>query len=144
MSEFKQVVQDGTKKVVKWTKRLLWIALAVVILSGLGYIGYCNYTYSEGSRTGNLMKISRKGMVFKTYEGQLNAGGMPIGPSLSTAGTIWDFSAKNRSEYQQMQDMEGTYVKLYYKQKIKAMPWQGKTDYIVYKAEKIAAPGSNQ
>jgi hypothetical protein len=78
-----------------------------------------------------LFKISKKGAIFKTYEGQLHLGGSTI---LTTQST-WDFSVKNAAVYQTMQQFEGKNVKLHYREMVGAFPWQGDTNYIVYQVE---------
>jgi len=119
------------QKAGKFARRTLWILLAVGLLTFIGYFIYRTYTISEGTRTGMLFKISKKGVVFKTYEGQLHLGGSTI---LTTQST-WDFSVKDGAVYQQMQRFEGKNVKLHYKEVVDAFPWQGDTDYIVYMVE---------
>lgn len=114
-------------------RSLLWIGLLVILLVGAGYYLYRTYTISEGSRTGTLFKISKKGVIFKTYEGQLHLAGSVMLTEQST----WDFSAKDEAVYQQLQQFEGKNVKLHYKQKVDAFIWQGETDYIVWKAEPV-------
>lgn len=112
---------------------IMWFLLIAGVLFGIGYFVYRNYTISEGSRTGTLFKISKKGVVFKTYEGQLHLAGSVM---LTTQST-WDFSAENASVYQELQKYEGKNVKCFYREKVDAFPWQGDTDYIVYKVEPI-------
>jgi hypothetical protein len=57
-------------------KKFLLITLLLVVVGVAAYLLICNFTYSEGSRTGYLIKFSRSGFVFKTYEGEMNLGGM--------------------------------------------------------------------
>lgn len=45
-------------------------------------------TYSDGERTGVITKFSHKGMLIKTWEGELNMGGFDQGG----VATIWAFS----------------------------------------------------
>lgn len=130
MSEtFEQAKQTARK----WLKRSLWLGILAFLLFASGYYIYRTYTISEGSRTGTLFKISKKGVVFKTYEGQLHLAGSMMISQQST----WDFSAKNSAVYEQLQSFEGKTVKCHYRQKVDAFPWQGDTDYIVYKVEKV-------
>jgi glutamine phosphoribosylpyrophosphate amidotransferase len=75
--------------------------------------------------------LLRKGYVFKTYEGQLHLGGSVM----MTEQSIWNFSATNDAVYQTLQKSEGKTVTLHYRQMQNAFPWQGDTDYIVYKVE---------
>ncbi|MCO6479794.1 MAG: hypothetical protein J5I94_24365 [Phaeodactylibacter sp.] len=136
MSEFKQVVNEGLKKVGSWTKRFFLILLLLALAGAGGYIWVSSWTYSDGTRAGNLIKVSEKGVVFKTYEGQLNLGGFQQDVD-GVTGNIWNFSVPDKEVYQQLQNLQGKQVKLYYKERYKAMPWQGDTEYFVYKAEQI-------
>lgn len=134
MSEFKQVVQEGAEKVVSKTKRILKIGLLLAVVAGALTIWVCTWTYSDGARSGYLMKASYKGVVFKTFEGQLNLAQAQFGaPPL-----IWEFSAKNRAVYEQLLRMEGKQVQLFYRCPFKVFPWQGKTDNIVYEVKFIS------
>lgn len=118
-------------KARKAFRATLWTVLIVGLLASVGYFIYRTYTISEGSRTGTLFKISKKGVVFKTYEGQLHLAGSVMLTSQST----WDFSAKNDSLYTALQQAEGRIVTLYYREVIDAFPWQGDTNYLVYRME---------
>ena len=125
---------DKAKKVAgTYFRRTLWILLASLVLFSAGYYAWRTYAVSEGTRIGVLFKISKKGIVFKTYEGQLQLGGA----QMMTQQSVWDFSAKNAGVYQKLQDMEGKTVKCHYREMINAFPWQGETNYIVYDAEMV-------
>mgnify|MGYP001228354777 CR=1 FL=1 len=118
-------------------KKGLLVFTGILIASALIYIAVCSYTYSDGTRSGVLIKYSHKGMVFKTYEGELNAGVLNTNMRGLTAN-LWNFSSmKNDSLVNQLILLEGHYVRLYYKEKLKTMPWQGETNYLVYKVEKL-------
>ena len=128
-----QSVQKGVKLTKRFFKRLFIFTFIGVLLAGAGYMFWANYTYSSGTRTGYLIKISKKGYLFKTYEGQLNLGGFQNSDQGSIVGNTWDFSLKKDELFQNMQDLEGKQVQLFYKEINKAMPWQGDTNYYVYK-----------
>ena len=55
-------------------KKFIGWGLIVIVVSFLLYFAICSYTYSKGTRTGFLIKFSEKGWVFKTHEGDMNAG----------------------------------------------------------------------
>jgi hypothetical protein len=126
-TQFEQV-KEKAKKI---GRRTLWILSIGLVLFFAGFYTWRTYTISEGSRSGTLFKVSKKGIVFKTYEGQLHLAGSVMLTQQST----WDFSAKNAAVYQQLQKYEGKNVTLHYRQMVNAFPWQGDTDYIVYKVE---------
>jgi hypothetical protein len=114
------------------------ILFGLTVLLGLT-IWVCSWTYSEGTRAGQLIKISKKGVVFKTNEGELNLGGLRMGTGQDALeGNIWEFSVINDEVLEKVKSFEGKRVKLNYKERYKSMPWQGKTNYIVVGVEPIA------
>ena len=139
MSEFTQVVKRGMNTIGDAIRRFFLIILALLVLGGILYLWGANWTYSEGTRAGYLIKISKKGVVFKTFEGQLNLGGIQPGDAKSSGmiGNIWDFSVRKKDFYEKLQAYEGKHVKLSYRQIYQNMPWQGKTDYFVYDVEVV-------
>jgi hypothetical protein len=110
-------------------KRILVITAVVLTVATVLFFWVCSWTYSEGSRAGQLIKISRKGVIFKTHEGQLNTGGFQMAEGIQ--GNIWEFSVTDENVLKQFDDLEGKKVKIYYKERYKSMPWVGKTNYIV-------------
>lgn len=105
-------------------RRVLWIILSVFLLFVAGFFVYSQFTYSDGRRSGQLVKISRRGVLFKTYEGTLN---------LSPNGmmTPWEFSADNSQVAEKLQQYDGKMVVVHYKQRYQVFFWQGETEYIV-------------
>ena len=139
MSEFNQVVSSGMKTVKKWVRKLFWILLALVVLGTAGFIWVSNWTYSKGSRSGYIVKITKKGVIWKTFEGQLNLGGVQTDAEQGgLMGNIWDFSVPKRYVYDKLQQYEGKQVRLYYRQVYNNMPWQGKTSYFITDVERIS------
>lgn len=133
MSEFTQVIKSGTNWIKDMVKRFFLIILTLLVLGSGVYLWVSNWTYSRGTRAGYLIKISKKGVIWKTYEGQLNLGGIQPGDQASgMIGNIWDFSVPKSDFYEKLQQYEGRHVKLSYRQIYNNMPWQGKTTYLVY------------
>lgn len=120
------------------TTKLIVAALVVLILLGLGYYLFGNY--SDGYRAGTVIKLSRKGLIFKTYEGELNLGmGIHDAGSSVSVSNLWNFSVKSSdTECLAMLDsamLSGKRAKLHYREKFVAVPWRGDTKYQVYKVE---------
>ncbi len=121
----------------RFKKFILKVVLGVVVLCLLS-IWACSWTFSEGTRAGQLIKISKKGVVFKTNEGELNMGGLRVGASNDgLEGNLWQFSILDKDVLEKLQALEGKRVKLSYKERYKAMPWQGDTNYYVADVEVI-------
>lgn len=124
------------KKKNKFTKFLLYFLLILIAGFSLYYI-ICGLTYSEGTRSGVLTKVSKKGIIFKTYEGELNVGGLNQGDGTIMPLSIFKFSAREKSLYDQLEAAQGKKVVLHYKQVIKNFFWQGESDYFVYQVSPV-------
>lgn len=111
-------------------KKFLTILILIVLIGTIGYFWVSTWTYSEGSRSGQLIKVTKKGFVFKTYEAQLNMGGLRTTQNDGLEGNIWDFSIIDETVVEKLNILEGKRVKVTYKERYKAMPWIGKTNYI--------------
>ena len=120
----------------KW-KKIFAIITIVIILLLIGYVYACGFSYSSGTRTGIVVKLSHKGYVFKTYEGELNLGGISEGDGTLMPARIWKFSVdrKNDSIYNVITTTEGKRVRLYYNEVIKNFFWQSETPYLIEKVE---------
>ena len=126
-----KTVDTGVKKTKSFFRKVLIYSSIILVVAAIGYMLWANWTYSEGTRTGYMMKLSKKGYVFKTFEGQLNLGGLQEDNS-SIIGNTWEFSLDENYLAKKLQDLEGKKVQLKYKEINKAMPWQGDTNYFVY------------
>ncbi len=121
----------------KARKLFLYVILALAFFI-MGYFAFANYTYSQGSRTGLLLKFSNKGYIFKTWEGELNLGGVTQQGG-SILNNIWVFSVRGdeKETIDQLNKYEGKRIRLSYREKMRHFPWQGETNYFVYKAEVV-------
>jgi hypothetical protein len=107
-------------------KKFLGITIGILVLSTVGYFTFLYYaTYSEGVRSGELIKFSNKGMVFKTYEGELSQG--------ISGAQIFSFSVLDSEEkvITDLKALEGHYVKLTYIERYKSFPWWGDSNYFI-------------
>jgi hypothetical protein len=120
------------KKILLW---LIGITITGAVLITL-FALYANY--SSGYRVGRVIKISEKGYVFKTHEGQLNTGGFSEGDGDITS-SIWNFSVKkNDTEIlEQIKNANKDMVRLYYDEKFITIPFLGDTKYFITKVESV-------
>jgi hypothetical protein len=124
-------VQSAPKKKNKF-RRFLIIFVLGLTAAWFVYYFICGMTYSEGTRSGILTKVSRKGFVFKTYEGELNIGGFSQGDGTILPASIFNFSVRDKKVYEKLEQMQGHKVVLHYRQVMKNFFWQGETDYFIY------------
>ncbi len=136
MAWFNSQSEAGDQKRGRFSRFFKWSALTVLIALTAYYL-ICGITYSEGTRSGVLTKISKRGYVFKTFEGELNVGGLNQGDGTIMPLSIFYFSVKNEDVYNLLQESQGKKVVLYYKEVIHSFFWQGETNYRVYKATTV-------
>ena len=124
-----------------------WILLFVFFALVFGVLYYITFGYySEGKRGGFITKLSKKGYVFKTYEGELKVGGLNDGDGTIDAST-WNFSVsgKNEKAIRKLEEAIGTgrRVSLTYEEKFFKLPWNGDTEYFITEVELLDAHISN-
>jgi hypothetical protein len=115
----------------KMKKILIWAGvILLVVASFMFYWNYMN-TYSEGNRAGTLQKFSKKGSVFKTYEGELIMNSLTSTGNATISSEKFYFSVKDEAVAKKMFELEGQQITVQYEQKRKHLPWSGETDYFV-------------
>lgn len=99
------------------------IGLSLLLLALYAFIYFV--PYSEKVRSGELIKISRKGVIFKTWEGQISQG--------ISGAQIFEFSVLDEKleVIDQLKDYQGEYVKLTYVERYASFPWLGDTKYFI-------------
>ena len=123
-------------------KKKIFLGLGIFLLIGLGVSSFLVFgTYSDGYRAGNVVKLSKKGYVIKTYEGQLNVGGFTEDEDGDIGTNMWEFSVRKGND-QVIRDLEravdeGHRVKLRYKEKYFQFNIFGDTKYFVYEVEEV-------
>jgi hypothetical protein len=123
---------------MKKSVAILAVVAALVVAIGAWLVLYADY--SEGYRVGKVIKLSRKGVVFKTWEGTLDFGYLQTDSTGGVATRIWEFSVPDDAE-QVRKDIDaaitGDYkAKLYYHEKYLRLPWRGDTKHFIYKVER--------
>jgi len=97
----------------------------VFVLAFLIYWFFYN-VYSSGERTGILIKITRKGNIFKTNEGE-----MWLSCRQMTNPEQFYFTVSNDSITNVLKSLQDQCVQLSYKQYRAILPWRGDTKYII-------------
>lgn len=113
-------------------KKVIFIILAVII-AGLLIFGYIWYyvPYSDsGVKAGILNNVKHKGIIFKTYEGELIQSGFRPGQQ-GLQSNEFQFSVEDKELSIKLMSLSGQNVKLHYKEYYGALPWRGYTKFIV-------------
>lgn len=123
-------------------KKAIWIFLVVVLLVVGGTFSFLYWgTYSEGIRAGVVIKLTKKGFIFKTYEGQLNLETFGAIKGATAMRETFDFSVdpsqKEITSQLEAVALSGERVSLHYKERFVTWPWLGDTKYFVSRVERI-------
>ncbi|MCW3076641.1 MAG: hypothetical protein JWO32_1250 [Bacteroidetes bacterium] len=113
-------------------KKVLFVICLFLIAGWFIFYFICGMAYSKGTRSGILTKVSEKGYIFKTFEGEMNVGGFSGDGGTIMPASIFKFSVPDRKVYDQLEAVQGHRVVLHYKQVMKNLFWQGDTDYFIY------------
>lgn len=124
----------------------LWL---FVLISAIGLTG-CSSNYSDGFRVGVLRKFSRKGLLIKSWEGELllNAGMRDDGHGQQmVVNETWEFSVDPNGSHGEdtekvIKDLKaamksGARVELFYNQNTLPYIIRINTSYCIYKVEAL-------
>ena len=130
--------QRALRKTKSFVKKLLitLFLLAAAILSFLYFA-----TYEEGSMAGKVVRVSEKGMLFKTFEGKLSLETFGALKGTSPIAETFDFSVEGAQDdvikILQEVSLSGERVNLYYKKRYMRFFWRGETNVFVHKVERL-------
>jgi hypothetical protein len=119
--------------------RNLLIIILIVIIGVLTFLYFG--IYDEGIRAGTVVRVSKKGVIFKTYEGQLNLQSFGALKGSSPFAETFDFSVENKNT-EVIRELEavalsGERVNLHYIKRYNIFPWRGDTKYFVISVERL-------
>jgi hypothetical protein len=114
-----------------WPRTMKRFLIGLLLMPIILFVVYLwttlHWSYSDGDRAGYLQKLSRKGWICKTYEGELAMSTVP-----GTAPVIWEFSVWDEAVAEKMAGLLGKKLILHYRE-YPYIPTDcfGATDYFV-------------
>ena len=112
-------------------KKIILSFIGIIVLGLILYfLAIYNLTYSDGYRAGELVKFTHKGVIVKTWEGEISQG--------VSEAQIFKFSVEDNEKevIKLLQDLQGNHVKLTYKERYSSIFWLGDTKYFITAVEK--------
>lgn len=113
-------------------KKFLTYAGVSILIVSVVYILFIYFvTFSEGYRAGELIKISKRGLLFKTWEGRLSQG--------VSEEQQFNFSVQksDKEVLDQLKEFQGKKVRVTYIERFGTFFWLGDTKYYVKKVELV-------
>ncbi len=120
-------------------KKVLGLSLVVVVALAAAWYAFIYFVpYSEGTRSGELIKFSNKGIIFKTWEGEISQG--------ISGAQIFSFSVLDAEEevIKKLEEYQGSYVKLTYIERFGTFSFWGDTKYFITSVKKEQSPHFNK
>lgn len=117
--------------------RFVPVLLVLLVLGGtvggcLKCANGCDDGYSDGDRAGTVCKFSRKGVVWKSWEGELNLGGMSTDANGHMVVNVWQFTVVDPAMIAKVQSAvaSGHRVRMHYRQWWNSPLWMD-SDYVI-------------
>jgi hypothetical protein len=129
-------------RIAQTTRRVIKITLIAAVILAISFLCLAYWgVYDEGVRAGTVLRISKKGMIFKTFEGQLNVQTFGAFKGTNPIMEAFDFSVSPTDE-QVIRDLQtvalsGERVNLHYVSRYVVFPWRGDTKYFITKVERL-------
>lgn len=130
--------QKMKRKTTSLLKKILAVALILgtIIFSVLYWA-----TFETGLMAGKVLRISEKGVLFKTYEGKLNLETFGALKGTNPIAESFDFSVESNEKevIKALQEvaLSGERVNLHFKKRYAQFPWRGETKYFVTEVERL-------
>jgi hypothetical protein len=134
--------QNFRQRASRTIRKVLRTTLIAVLVLGIGAFSFYYWgVYDEGVRAGTVLRISKKGVVFKTYEGQLNLETFGALKGANPIMEAFDFSVESDeaeiiAELQNVA-LTGERVNLHYVKRYLTFPWRGDTKYFITRVERV-------
>ena len=110
------------------------LLLGFILIGGIYYAFIYFVSFSEGVRSGELIKVSHKGVIVKTWEGEISQG--------ISGAQIFAFSVldKDKDVIEKLKEYQGQYVKVNYTERYATFFWLGDTKYFITEVEAEKSP----
>ncbi len=123
---------------MKIVRRIL-LAIVVIAIAAFAFLYWG--TYEEGVMAGKIIRISQKGVIFKTYEAKLSLESFGALRGTSPIAETFDFSVE-RGNDEMVKELEqvaltGERVNIHFKKRYIRVPWRGNTRYFATKVERM-------
>ncbi|MBL0742138.1 hypothetical protein [Chryseolinea lacunae] len=134
--------QTFGQKVKRTSKKVLRIIIIAVVIVGVSLFSFYYWgVYDDGVMAGKILRISKKGVAFKTFEGKINLETFGAMKGTSPIAEAFDFSVEKSDEalIKELEEvaLSGERVNLYYITRYAKFPWRGDTRYFATRIERL-------
>jgi hypothetical protein len=132
---FGQKVKSTTMRIVKWI-----VGLAVLFL--IAWFSFYYFSvYETGVLAGRVLRVTEKGVLFKTYEGKISLETFGALKGTNPIAETFDFSVESNEKdvikALEQVSLSGERVNLHFIRRYKIFFWRGDTKYFVTRVERV-------
>lgn len=133
--------ESFVKKTARTTMKIIKRILVIALILGLGVLAFMYWgVYERGVMAGKVLRVTEKGMVFKTYEGKISLESFGALKGVSPVAETFDFSVESDQaeviDQLQKVSLSGERVNLHFVKRYMKFPWRGDTSYFIEKVER--------
>jgi hypothetical protein len=136
-----EIESTGTK-IKRTMKKILRIVIILALVISISMFSFYYWgEYDNGFKSGRIISISHKGVIFKTYEGKINLETFGALKGASPIAESFDFSIEEGND-QLLKDLNdvaltGEHVNLHFIKRYATFPWRGDTKYFAVRVERL-------
>jgi len=133
--------QSFAQRLMKSTYKIIKRVIIFSLLIGVAILSFFYFgTYESGVMAGKVLRITEKGVIFKTHEGKISLESFGALKGASPIAETFDFSVEN-SEAGVIKQLEevaltGERVNLKFEKRYITFFWRGDTKYFITEVER--------
>ena len=130
------------QRFAKTARKIVKRIIIFTVIIGAAVLSFLYWgVYETGIMAGKVLRVTQKGMIFKTYEGKLNLETFGALKGASPIAESFDFSVE-RDQKEVIKELEqvalsGERVNLHFIKRYSTFAWRGDTKYFIEKVERI-------
>jgi hypothetical protein len=130
------------RRVAKTTRKIVTRTLILILIVGIIVLSFLYWgVYESGIMAGKVLRVTQKGVIFKTYEGKLNLETFGALKNASPIAESFDFSVES-DQKEVIKELEqaalsGERVNLHFIKRYTTFPWRGDTRYFIERVERV-------
>lgn len=130
------------KKTARTTMKIVKRILLLTLIVGIAVMLFVYYgVYERGVMAGKVLRVTEKGLVFKTHEAKLSLESFGALKGVSPIAETFDFSIQSDQDevikLLQEVSLSGERVNLHFVKRYAKLPWRGDTKYFIEKVERV-------
>lgn len=109
------------------------VLIAIIVGGAIGYFRYLTPTVEDAVMDVNVLRVEKRGTMFKTYEAEVADPSALAGASNDAYTRMRAVSVANESVARKLQDLQSTgrTVRLRYCQYASTLPWRGESKTVI-------------